>query len=119
MIQITFETLKRKVKNFLHLPITRVEVLEYAKELQSTRQYPGLCLLLEDALSAYEIWPFASTVFLKFNIKDARAFGAYEYAYSKKGGYWWERGDWNTGRLKYLNWLIEQYKDDKTNIRKL
>lgn len=107
-------SLKRKVKNFLRLPVTRVEVLEHAKELQGTHQYQGLCFLIEDALSAYGICPFASIVFPKFSPKYARQFGAFcDY------GYWWDRGEWDTGRLDFLNWLINEYKDDKTNIRKL
>ena len=113
MIQITFETLKRKVKNFLHLPVTRVEVLEHAKELQSTCQYPGLCLLLNNALDHYNIWPFPSTIFPKFKVEYAKHFGA------SYRGYWWERDRWDTGRLDFLNWLIQQYKNDRTNIRKL
>ncbi len=113
MIQITFKTLKRKVKNFLHLPVTRVEVLEYAKELQSTCQYPGLCSLLNDALEHYNIRPVAPTVFPKFTKDYARRFGASYH------GYWWEPCLWDTGRLDFLYWLINEYKDDKTNIRKL
>ena len=113
MIQITFKTLKRKVKNLLHLPVTRVEVLEYAKELQSTHQYPGLCALLDDALLAYNIYTFNSTIFPKFKEDYAIPFGASYH------GYWWECGRWDTGRLDFLNWLIQQYKNDRTNIRKL
>lgn len=113
MIQITFKTLKRKVKNFLHLPVTRVEVLEHAKELQGTHQYPGLCALLNDALEYYDIWSPASTIFPKFKEDYAKHFGA------SYRGYWWERFNWGTGRLDFLNWLINEYKDDKTNIRKL
>lgn len=116
MIQITFKTLKRIVKNFLHLPVTRVEVLKHAKELQDTHQYPGLCWLLNDALSHYEIWPFLSTIFPKFHVKYARQFGAYADA---EYGYWWDRDAWDTGRLEYLDWLINEYKDDETNIRRL
>lgn len=114
MIQFSLRTLKRKVKNFLHLPVTRVEVLEHAKELQVTCKYPGLCHLLNSALIDYEIWwASPSTTFPKFKEEYAKHFGASYH------GYWWERGRWDTGRLEYLNWLIEQYKDDKTNIRKL
>ena len=113
MIQITFKTLKRKVKNILHLPVTRVEVLEYAKELQSTHQYPGLCALLKDALEYYEIWSFNFIIFPKFKEEYAKHFGASYH------GYWWERDRWDTGRLDFLNWLIQQYKNDRTNIRKL
>ena len=113
MIQFSLRTLKRKIKNFLHLPVTRVDVLEYATELQATRYYPGLCALLDDALEHYDIYSFVRVIFPKFQEEYARHFGASYH------GYWWERFNWGTGRLDFLNWLIEQYKDDKTNIRKL
>jgi len=115
MIQFSLRTLKRKIKNFLHLPITRVEVLEHAKELQATQiHYKGLCHLLKDALFDYEVYfPFLITVFPKFKEEYAEHFGASYH------GYWWERDRWDTGRLDFLNWLINEYKGDKTNIRKL
>lgn len=112
-----FKILVRLTKNFLRLPVTRVEVLKHAKELQPTYQYPGLCALLDDALEHYDIYAFPSTVFPKFSPKYASHFGAPYSAY--RGVYWWERGDWETGRLDFLNWLINEYKDDATNIRKL
>ena len=117
MIQFRLRTLKRKIKNFLRLPVTRVEVLKHAKELQSTHPYPGLCVLLDNALDHYEILPFPSTIFPKFRPQYAKHFRALYSDYY--GVYWWERGAWNTGRLEYLDWLINEYKDDKTNIRKL
>lgn len=115
MIQINIPA--RLYKRFLYLPVTRLEVLKHAKELQSTHQYPGLCALLDDALLAYNIYTFHSTIFPKFSPQYAEHFGALYTKYH--GVYWWDRGAWNTGRLEYLDWLIEQYKDDKTNIRKL
>lgn len=115
MIQITFKTLKRIVNNFLYLPVTRVEVLKHAKELQGTHQYSGLCWLLNKALEDYGLWwADPLTTFPEFKFENARHFGAYtEY------GYWWEEGRWDTGRLDFLNWLIQEYKDDRMNIRKL
>lgn len=113
MVKYNLISLKRKVKNFLHLPVTRVEVLEYAKELQATCKYPGLCHLLNDALAYYEIEPSLANIFPKFKEEYAKHFGASYH------GYWWERGRWDTGRLDFLNWLINEYKDDRTNIRKL
>lgn len=114
MIQFSLRQLKREVKNLLHLPVTRGEVLMYARQLQKEKPYLGLCELLDYALLNYEIWLGPSIIFPKFSPMRARHFGAYtDY------GYWWEKGRWDTGRLDFLNWLIEQYKDDKINIRKL
>ena len=117
MIQFSLRELKRKIKNFLHLPVTRYELLQYAKELQAAHAYRGLCHLLDDALMGYDIHPLHLDELLpKYNIEYARCFGAHYHLYH---GYWWERGRWDIGRLDFLNWLINEYKDDKTNIRKL
>lgn len=116
MIQFSLRTLKRKVKKRLSfLPVTRYEVLQYAKELQATHAYKSLCSLLGYALMDYDIYyprPI-EIIFPKFKEEYAKHFGASYY------GYWWERDRWDTGRLDFLNWLINEYKDDKTDIRKL
>lgn len=33
--------------------------------------------------------------------------------------YWWEEGNWNTGRLDFLDFLIEENKHNKTDLRKV
>lgn len=33
--------------------------------------------------------------------------------------YWWEEGIWNTGRLDFLNFLIEENKNNKIDLRKV
>lgn len=123
MTQFSLRTLKRKIKkHLLFLPVTRYEVLQYAKELQTTRTYGGLCNLLDDALMYYNIYYPSPTeihsspaiVFSKFRLRYAKYFGTHYLL-----GYWWEKGQWDTGRLEFLDWLIDQYKNDKTNIRKL
>ena len=44
---------------------------------------------------------------------------ALNFVGSKNSLWWWEYDVWDTGRMDFLNWLIGQYKDDKTNLRKL
>ena len=112
------QILKAKVKVILNLPITRVEVLKLAKAKveRNPKEYPGLCILLENTINMnYNIWlKDPRWVFPLYNPMYAKLFGA-----TTDIGFWWERDEWDTGRLDFLNWLIEQYKDDKTDIRDL
>jgi hypothetical protein len=34
-------------------------------------------------------------------------------------GYWWVPGDWKGGRMQFLDWLIEEYRDDKEDLRNI
>ena len=100
------------ISRLLHLPVTRKEVLKRAKKLKRA----GLCFSIDRALIDYGIYLNVSYHYLfpKFRREVALNFGA-----NKSDDWWWECGVWNTGRMDFLNWLIDQYKDDKTNLRKL
>lgn len=98
------------ISNLFNLPVTRKEVLKRAKRYKG----PGLCYTIGKAFEDYNIIVFnISLVLPLFNKNNTKQFGG------SLGGYWWDWGVWNTGRMAFLNWLIEQYKDDKTNLRKL
>lgn len=107
---------KNKVKiilsNIFNLPVTRKQVLERAK---SYRNATGLCEAIAESLRDYNI-PIISLceIFPKYRYEEAITFGADK----DKWGYWWPRYEWNAGRMMFLNWLITEYKDDKTNLRK-
>ena len=112
-----------KIKSFfnqlfhpsIYPPITRKEVLEYAKNHYS--HCNGLCIAINMALFHYGINIDKSSkiylLFPLFDVKNAIQFGADE-----DNAYWWESGIWNTGREDFLDWLIERYKDDTTNLKK-
>jgi len=100
------------ISNILNLPVTRKEVLKRAKKLKRE----GLCFSIDRVLIDYGIYINVDyhSLFPKFRREEALNFGA-----EKKGAWWWEQDVWDTGRMDFLNWLIEEYKDDKTNLRKI
>ena len=110
--------LKFWIKKTFNLPIYRKDVLQYVKITHKKYIYSvGLCKTIADALFWFNIY-----VDLYNNIKDY--FPKFGDNINKFNGdnnfaYWWTPVTWNTGRLDYLNWLINEYKDDKTNLRKL
>lgn len=113
--------MKQFISNLFRLPVTRVEILTYAKRLAEKHpdRYLGLCLLIQDSLRFYGITTQCYTTeeryyFPLYTRQNAFCFGA-----TKDTAYWWHPCQWNTGRMDFLDWLIEQYKDDKTNLRKL
>ena len=101
------------ISRLFNIPVTRKEVLKRAKKLKIA----GLCFSIDEALRDYGIWvPYQllTVYFHQFRREVALNFGANKF-YS----WWWESNVWDTGRMDFLNWLIDQYKDDKTNLRKL
>ena len=97
----------------LDWPVTRVDVLRKAKSYKG----PGLCLAIQQALLYYGLYPVRwslSKTFPLFTRENAKRFGG-----DPSRLYWWPIDEWNTGRMDFLNWLIEQYKNDNTDLRKL
>lgn len=103
---------------YIPKPITRVEVLRRVKSLKTSK---GLCEgLLYVMGQEFDLDISISTAFPLFTNENARKFGAKPIEeFISRIEYWWEMGNWNTGREDFLDWLIEQYKDDTTNLRKL
>lgn len=93
--------------------VYRKDILEYA--LKYNNKAKGVCFALWDSLSHYGMVHNITLYLPLANLNYARRFGA-NVTYD---GYWWPKGEWNTGRLDFLKWLLEQYKDDKTNLKKL
>lgn len=104
-------------KNFGH-PIYRVDVLEYAKIVYANK-VGGLCVAIEIAariLCGIIVHP--NIVAPKFERHYAEKYGFTE-DYRKDYAYWWPMRVWaENGRLGFLKWLIEQYRDDKTIMPK-
>lgn len=109
------------IKNLFHKfftpgshPVTRLMVLKKAKELKRA----GLCYSIQEAMAYYGL-SFVSLIALTslfplFIRTNARRFGA-----NCSGSFWWVPRVWDTGREDFLDWLIEQYRDDKTDLRTL
>lgn len=109
-------TIKIFIKNLFKLPVTRVDVLKRARDY---KWIGGLCIAIDYALMDFNIPTkprdiISKLYFPEFNRKSALVFGADPYSV-----FWWEMHNWSTGRKEYLNYLINCYKDDKTNLRKL
>lgn len=106
-------------KIIFNRPIYRVDILRYVKYIE---QRSGLCHSISSALSHCNVYKTTETdvgavVSRFFSLmfrKNAEHFNA-----SYNAGFWWPVGDWTGGRMDFLNWLIDQYKDDKTDLRKL
>ena len=100
------------ISGLLHLPVTRKEVLKRAKKLKMA----GLCISIDRALIDYGIYLNVNyhSLFPKFRREEALNFGA-----EKEDAWWWEHDVWDTGRMDFLDWLIKEYEDDKTNLRKM
>ena len=91
--------------------VYRKDILEYALKHNHNL---GVCLALYRSLlhygfiiSIYKYLPLATFN----NVKNFKAEPRHD-------GYWWPLGDWSN-RIKYLEWLLEQYKNDKTNLKEL
>lgn len=104
------------LSNIFNLPVTRKQVLERAK---SHEDKAGLCRAISESLLDYNIYsPRLREMFPKFRYEEAITFGTEGKEYVSRLGYWWPPHEWNGGRMMFLNWLITEYKDDKTNLRK-
>lgn len=107
------KNLKFKLNKFFRLPVSRKTILNRAAKLYKGKT-DGLCDALERSLIDYGIYISATNAFSEFFTQEnAKGFGGIN------PGWWWPRKDWTSGRSEFLDWLIEQYKDDKTNLRKV
>lgn len=108
--------LKLLYKKVFSRPIYRVDILRDVKF--NHELCDGLCTAINAScfinLRERMKIPESSKLFPKFNINNAIPFGA-----SEKSMWWWRPHDWDGGRMAYLDWLIEEYKDDKEDLRKL
>lgn len=91
--------------------VYRKDVLEYALKHNHNK---GVCRALWDSLSHYNLGSYINGYLPLANFNNAKKFNAR----LRYDGYWWSLGDWKN-RTKYLKWLIEQYKNDKTNLKEL
>lgn len=103
------------ISKLFNLPVTRKEVLLRAKKLKRG----GLCHSIEKALKDYGIYSSLFYTYLTIYFPKFRREVAFKFGAHKTNSWWWEYGVWDTGRMDFLNWLIKEYEDDKTNLRKL
>lgn len=100
--------------------VYRKDILEYTLKhynYPSCENHAGLCISIHKALCYYGI--DISSMAIKIIIPLFTINNAISLFNAKPNYYWWPKGEWNTGRLDFLKWLLEQYKDDKTNLKEL
>jgi len=99
------------------LPVRRESVLTLTKKIRTEQSNIGLCSAISSALASYGIWRDRTLeeYFPEFTFENARekfkADGTKEF-------FWWINYD-DPNRMEFLDWLIKQYKNDNTNLRKL
>ena len=110
--------------------ITRKDILE--KALNSYEEgYGGICSLLSKVMDDITNHQCPDFVILT-NRDQRRLFPKYRRIYaiilfhasisnlSISDAYWWDMGFWREdGRLGFLRWLYDQYKNDTEDISKL
>ncbi len=92
--------------------VYRKDILEYALKHNHNQ---GICIALWGSLYHYGLHISRNRYLPLANFSNAKRFNAR----SRNDGYWWPRGKWDTGRLDFLKWLLEQYKYDETNLKEL
>ncbi len=115
-----FKILWIYLKCILHLPIYRIDILNWT-EYFYIGKFVGLCSAIKMAMRKLQIFNegFDEEIvyyFPKYTMQNAQMF---PYNYVGRV-FWWEPDTWSiSGRLGFFYWLKEQYKDDKTNLRRI
>ena len=109
---------KKKLKTLHILPIRRCDIIEHAKELSnSIKEYPRICILLRQSLLDFNCFGGnIKELFPLLTLENAYIYGGDCSSFACEGGWWWDDG-WSGGRVRFFQWLYEQYKDDKTKIK--
>lgn len=116
-----------KIKSLIGLPIYPIDILLWIKFYYANEDCGGLCEAIEDSIiDLIHMYNRPQHFIPLLNPKVAEEFQKNHNVDTgdscyKFDSYWWEPCVWelNGGRLGFLNWMIEKYKDDKTNLRKL
>ena len=101
--------------NLDNTPIYRIDILKEIKKTFKKDKAMGLCYEIVKTLQKHKIYsPGIDIIYMfpLFTFDNAKNFGA------KNNGCWWKPYKFSifNGRKKFLNWLIKQYKNDKTNL---
>lgn len=102
--------IKRLLKKRRLLPVYPIDILMEIKN--NPLKDSGLCYSIASTSRQFKVCN--AILYTKKFDKDI--------AIDNFGGrdklYWWEIGIWNTGRLDFLNFLIEENKNNKIDLRK-
>lgn len=101
--------------------VYRIDILKRAKYLLKRHKVEGICSAITCACRDYNIHIpyFINTIFKLLNYNIAK--NNFNATGIDKQFYWWKPGRFHifSDRRKYVNWLIEQYKNDKKDLRKI
>lgn len=114
--------IKILLNNLFKLPVKRNTILnEVRNHLLINQDKPcrGTCVLIMQMLLEHDIDTIANKELIEyfpdFTYENASTqFGAK----SDTDNFWWPRNDYKS-RIKFLDWLIEHYKNDRTNLREI
>ena len=87
-----------------------VDILRKAKAIYVSGRYYGMCDCIRNVVDD-EMWLFEFNFWVKENI-PLFCYSVAEEKFGATGpmsGYWWDVLE-NEDRLRYFDWLIEQYK---------
>ena len=104
-------------------PIYRVDILRAVKYNYRGLRGDGICTsiskmcrihLKQNASLRDMNYKETKNLFSKFSRSNA-----HDFHLDGDDAYWWRPGDWKGGRMQFLDWLIEEYKDNKENLRNI
>lgn len=101
--------IKRLLKRHHLLPVYPIDILMEIKN--NPLEDSGLCYAIASTSRKFKICNEKHHI-KKFDKDIAVNFGG------KDTLFWWKPGIWNTGRLDFLNFLIEENKNNKIDLRK-
>ena len=106
------------LKRFLGLPIYKRDIIRHAMKY---RHEFGICFAFKCALLDADLgtlhWKSLKSNYRNiFPLFTPTLAGRPD---AKEGEHWWTPGDWESGRMEFLQWLYRQYKHDWTNLKNL
>ena len=110
--------LKYFFKKLLGLPIYRKDILRYACE-NSPRRYNDILWAIKDSLLYFELdcsyyYLTVYDILPEFG-KNIGEFVGFDTSLQE----WWDSHEWRDKMKEYFEWLIEYYRHDKTDVRKI
>lgn len=109
--------IKRVLKRHHLLPVYPIDILIEAK--QNFAYVSGICSALKYAAQYFKFYDVAEYAPYIEKLDRNIAIQNFNGDDRKDTLYWWKPGIWRTGRLDFLNFLIEENKNNKIDLRKI
>ena len=111
------------IKSLLKLPMYPIDILRWTRYRYVG--YPGLCCSMISCASELLGSSYSKKIeeaISAFTYENAMAFRKAHNDTTEilRDYYWWPMWEWKKdGRLGFLNWMIEEMKSDKTDLREI